>query len=489
MINRSSLCAAAALGLCLVSAVAEELASLPLDECRIADVSGTRTIAARCGHFEVAEDPTDPGGKAIDLFVAVIPALKSRAERDPFTVIAGGPGQASSEFYVSYQSLFARIQRNHDILLVDQRGTGQSNPLDCREPDALSASDWTPESIRANTLECLDQLKGDPRFYTTSIAVQDLDAVREALGYGRLNIYGVSYGTRVGLHYLRRYPGSVRTLVLDGVVPADLALGPGIALVAQDALDMVFERCETSETCSESFPRLRETFSALHARLSEASVEVALPDPFSAEAASLEFGAMELAGAIRLLSYSPDTVSLMPLLVSQAFDGNYVPLTAQAMMVSRGLSEQLSHGMHNAVVCTEDVPFFTAEQLDAKALRRTYIGTLQVDALREICQMWPEGVRDEDFKTPVVSDAPVLLFSGSADPVTPPKYGDRAEASLSNARHIVIEGQGHAQVAVGCTPLIIEEFLEASSVLDLDVSCLDRQQPAPFFTSFSGPPP
>lgn len=489
MTTRASLCAAAALGLCLGNAAPGEPAGLPLDECRIADVSGTRTIAAGCGRLEVPEDPADPDGAAIDLFVAVIPALKTRAERDPFTVVAGGPGQASSEFYVSYQSLFARIQRNHDILLVDQRGTGQSNPLDCEEPDALSASDWTPESIRANTLECLEQLKGDPRFYTTSVAVQDLDTVREALGYQRLNIYGVSYGTRVGLHYLRRYPGSVRTLVLDGVVPADLALGPDIALVAQDALNMAFDRCEASENCRASFPGLGDTFRSLYTRLSEAPVEVALPDPVSAAETSLEFGAMELAGAIRLLSYSPDTVSLLPLLVSQAAEGNYVPLAAQAMMVSRGLSSQLSYGMHNAVVCTEDVPFFDAEELDVLALRETYIGTLQVDSLREVCKVWPEGVRDEDFKTPVVSEKPVLLFSGSADPVTPPKYGDRARASLSNARHVVVEGQGHAQVAVGCAPLIIERFLDTGSVDELDASCLDRQRPAPFFSSFSGPPP
>ena len=486
MKNRSLTGALAALWLCAPYPAA---AGLALSDCRIADAAGTKTVAARCGRLEVPEDRADPQGQAIELFVAVIPALKTRAQRDPFTVIAGGPGQASVEFYVSYESLFARIQRNHDILLVDQRGTGQSNPLDCEEPDALRATEWTPESLRANTLDCLEQLEGDPRFYTTSVAVQDLEAVRQALGYERVNVYGVSYGTRVGLHFLRRFPDSVRTLVLDGVAPADLPLGPDIPLVAQQALNMILGRCEASESCREHFPRPSETFSALFARLRDAPVEVALADPVSAEATSLEFGPMELAGAIRLLSYSPDTASLIPLLISQAFDGNYVPLAAQAMMVSRRLSVQLSYGMHNAVVCTEDAPFFDEAELDLDALRETYMGTIQVESLQEICSIWPEGVRDDDFKTPVISDAPVLLFSGSADPVTPPQYGDRAEASLSRARHIVVRGQGHAQVAVGCAPLIIEEFLDSGSVEELDASCLDKQEPAPFFSSFSGPPP
>ncbi len=435
------------------------------------------------------ENPDDPGGTAIDLFVARVTALNPVRESVAFTAIAGGPGQASTEFYVNYAGAFARINRNRDIVLVDQRGTGRSNALDCTVPEGLEPMSADPEELRRLTRECLDALPGDPRYYTTSVAVKDLDAVREALGYERLDLYGVSYGTRVAQHYLRRYPDRVRTVVLDGVVPADLPLGPGIALDAQAALDMAFARCEADESCASRFSDLRGGFGRLLDAIGDEPVAVAMIDPVSGKPGELSLGGMEVRGAVRLLSYTTETVSLLPLLIHTAdVEGNLAPLAAQAKLSIESVAEALSLGMHNAVVCTEDVPWFDGH-VNTEALEGTYLGTLQIEGLEDTCALWPAGVIDDDFKTPLVSDAPVLVLSGEADPVTPPAFGNRVTPHLTNRRHIVNEGQGHGQLALGCVPRLVAEFVETADPQALDVSCTERLRPAPFFLDFNGPSP
>ncbi len=463
--------------------------SLDLAPCRITGTGELRSVAAECGTLTVPENPDDPDGPTIDLFVARVEALNPVRESVAFTTIAGGPGQASTEFYVNYAAAFARVNRNRDIVLVDQRGTGRSNALDCTVPEGLEPMTADPEELRRLTRECLDALPGDPRYYTTSVAVRDLDAVRDALGYEQLDIYGVSYGTRVAQHYLRRNPAQTRTVVLDGVVPADVPLGPGIALDAQAALDQAFARCEADEACGTRFTGLRGGFERLLDQVGDDRVAVTMIDPVTGEPGELLLGGLEMRGAVRLLSYTTETVSLLPLLIHTAHaEGNLAPLAAQAKLSIESVAEALSLGMHNAVVCTEDVPYFDGH-VDKDALERTYLGTLQIDGLRDTCELWPAGFIDDGFKTPVVSDAPVLVLSGEADPVTPPAFGERVMSHLANARHIVNVGQGHGQAGLGCMPRLLAEFVETADADALDVSCTERLQPAPFFLDFNGPSP
>ena len=349
-----------------------------------------------------------------------MPALSLEPEPDPFVPIAGGPGQASSEFYAAYQGAFEKVRRNRDIVLLDQRGTGQSAVMNCEADDDIIEGRFSREQTLAVTQECLEQLPHDPRFFTTSVAVGDLEALREALGYAQFNLYGISYGSRVAQHFVRRYPESTRTVILDGVVPPQLALGPAIAIEAQNALDAIFDRCAESEVCAERFPDIREDFSMLRAELVDEPVTIVLPDPLTGKPEEMSFGPQELAAALRLLSYHPNSVAVMPMLINEAIRGNYAPLASQFMMIAASVSEAMSIGMHNAVVCTEDAPYFAGEQISRDALDATYIGPLQLDALKTICSVWPRGALDKDFKTPLASDLPVLLLSGEADPVTPP---------------------------------------------------------------------
>ena len=218
------------------------LAAVDFERCVLTAVGERAEAAAECATLEVPLDPGNPDGERIKLFVARISALAGTPEPDPFTLIAGGPGQASTTFYAQTKPAFARIRRTRDIVLVDQRGTGLSTPLRCENIERDEVFLDSATFSRLGT-ECVDGLSHDPAFFTTSAAVRDLELMRETLGYPSLNIYGISYGTRVAQHYLKRYPEHARTVILDGVVPPSLALGPGAAIDAQRALDRLLARC------------------------------------------------------------------------------------------------------------------------------------------------------------------------------------------------------------------------------------------------------
>ncbi len=480
-----------AITLLLLSALsfAEDSSVLELSDCRISVSPGSPGIAARCGMFARPLNPMDEHAGTIDLKVAVIPALSLEPATDPFVPIAGGPGQSTIQFYAGWTAAFERIRQDRDILLLDQRGTGESAPMTCElDEDALDGRYSTEQTLRL-TRECLDLLPHDPRFFTTSIAVQDLEALRVALGYGQLNLYGMSYGTRVAQHFARRYPDSTRTMIIDGVVPPQLPLGPEIATESQRAIDHVFERCARDAACNERFPDLRSDFAALRAALSVAPVTVELMHPVTAKQEFVEFGDQQLAAAIRLLLYSPRTVALLPLVISEAARGNYTPLAAQFHMIVTSLAESLSIGMHNAVMCTEDAPFIDWDNLDHDAIRASYMGPLQLDAIKTMCSVWPTGVLDEDLREPLATDVPVLLLSGGADPITPARYAEMAAVELRVAWLLTGENQGHGLADVGCMPRVVGEFVKTAALADGAADCLADAFVMPFFIDYSGPAP
>ena len=462
--------------------------SIELTDCLLEDASGTVAVTARCGSLSVPEYPAAPDGPRISLRIAVIPALDGAARGDAFTVLAGGPGAAATEFYAAYARAFAYIRRDLDILLVDQRGTGASAPLDCPVPPGLEY-DADPATVKALSKDCLSALGRDVAPFTTSIAVRDLDAVRAALGYQGLHLYGGSYGSRVALHYLRRFPDHSRSLILDGVVPPGLALGPDIATNAQQALDRLFARCAADADCSARFPRLATRFDSLRRRIEREPEPLRLPHPRTAEATELEFGAPALGTAVRLLSYNDHGASLLPLLIDSAADGHLQPLAAQSLMAIEGLGEMLSAGMHNSVVCSEDLPYVVMTPERWQAMDNSYLGRAPFEGLEAVCSIWPTGPVDADFHAPLESATPVLSLSGSEDPATPPAYAEQARKGLSRSRHLVVEGHGHGVAALGCMPRLLAEFVRDGDPEALDASCVERIAPAPLFLDFGGPGP
>ena len=465
------------------------LPALELEDCRISAGPGYPGIKARCGTLLRPLNPADPGSGQLELAVAVVPALDLEPEPDPVVPLAGGPGGSAIQFYAAYSGAFEPLRRDRDILLLDQRGTGDSERMDCPFDDDIVEGQYDDEQTREFTTSCLEQLPHDPRFFTTSVAVADLEALRQALDYPSLNLLGTSYGTRVAQHFARRYPDATRTLVLDGVVPPQLPLGPEIATEAQRAIDDILRRCLDDTSCGERFPEVDLDFASIRAQLKNAPVQVEIPDPLTGESQSFAFGSNELAAAIRLLAYQPRSVAIIPLLIHEAAGGNFVPLAAQFQLTVSSLADALALGMHNTVVCSEDLPFIDRGTIDFAALDASYIGAMQFEALETICAIWPRGPVDTDLTTPLATDIPVLLLSGDADPITPPRYADLAAVELVNARHLIGERQGHGQIAAGCMPNIVANFVAAADATDLDTACMENTFVMPFFLGFSGPAP
>jgi pimeloyl-ACP methyl ester carboxylesterase len=469
---------------------AQAAPTLALSPCELVHPLRLTVVPAECGVLSVAENPADPHSRRIGLHVARVPAISRRKLADPLFVLAGGPGQAASAFYATVAGAFARINRDRDIVLIDQRGTGGSNLLDCPEDEATlyRASD---AAIVASTRTCLAALnsRAAVAYYTTSIAVQDLEQVRRALGYGRIDLYGVSYGTRVAQHYIRRFPEAVRAVILDGVLPPTLAIGPAVALDAERALRAILARCAEDAPCRAHFAEPQADYLAVRAALAKGAVHVRLPDPATAESRQLDFGSDQLAMVLRLASYSSDYSALLPLMLHAAnASADYTQLAAQFLLIQRSY-EDVATGMHNSVVCAEDVPFYATAALDRAALAATFMGASQIDGLRSVCGVWPRGPMDADFHAPLKSTVPALLLSGSDDPVTPPAYAQQAATGFAHARQLVLTGFAHGQLTSPCMGRVLARFLEVPDPAALDVSCTAKARPLPFFVTVNGPAP
>lgn len=465
---------------------------IDLTPCQLQAPGLAARIPADCGTFRVPEDRSNPDSRSIDLRVAVVPAVSRTPQPDPLVFLTGGPGQAATESFVQIRGAFRRVERERDVVLVDQRGTGSSNPLRCPQPED-TAGFWLLEDavieIEPWVAECLDTLDASPEFYTTAIAMEDLDAVREALGYERVNLYGVSYGTRAALSYLRQFPDRVRSVILDGVAPPSKNLGMDVARDAQRALDLLLERCTKDTACHEEFPDLARDLDTLMAELAT-PVSVSLRHPRTGAEETIELQRSMAAFAIRLATYSQETASIVPLLLRSSAEGDWRPLAAQFLMTTGNLDDSIADAMGYSVICSEDFPFFHPSAAEVEVLSEgTYLGTVQTDSLSTLCPLWPTESIPADFKEPVAVDVPVLLLSGEADPVTPPSNGELVAASLPTSLHLIAPGQGHMVIHRGCISRLAAEFIDAGSLDELDGSCVDDIAPQAFFTSFAGPPP
>jgi len=471
------------------AASASAPAALNLHECRLEHPLRLSSVAARCALLPVAEDPGHPAGALIDLSVAVIPALSRRSSAAPLFLLAGGPGQAATDLYVSYAGAFARVNRNHDIVLVDQRGTGRSARLACSYPEDWQESGEAIPALRQATLACLSKFGDRVRYYTSSVAVRDLEQVRRALGYREIDLYAGSYGTRVAELYMRRYPKSTHAVILDGVTYPQQAIGPDTPWDGERALSLILARCRASADCAAAYPDLTQNLNDLRRRFGPEKTALTLSDPSSGGALEIEFNHSVLSAALRFLSYNATEASLLPTLIHQAARGDLAPLAAQAVMMARQIGDQLASGMQNSVICSEDVPFFALRPIDRPGIAQTYQGTEQLDGLAEICKLWPRGPVDADLHDALRSDVPSLLLSGDADPVTPPGDAARLAQGLDRYRHLVLRGEGHGQLATGCVPKLMAEFLDTADPRSIDATCLERHHPTPFFVGLTGPAP
>lgn len=467
---------------------AADAANPPVFEpCELKTPGSIAGVQARCAGFTVPENHAEPGGRTIELRIARVAARASVPAADPVLFLAGGPGQSALESYPQIAPAFRQLLADRDVILVDQRGTGGSNPLRCALPDTSDPTAPTPgrEELQQLARDCLAALDGtDVARYTTRDYLADLEALRQALDVERWNLIGGSYGTRVALSYVQAHPERVRSVVLDGVVPQDVALGQDHGANLDQALAAQFERCRTDEACSAAFGDPAATLAELRQRYREAPTTVVIADPRSYLPVEVALNHDTLAGTVRLYAYSPEAIALLPLVLHQAREGNPEPLLAQARMIFSEIEELIAHGMQLSVSCSEDAPWLQQAPGDASLIGPELTGLLQAQ-----CEVWPVPRAPAAFKQPVDSDLPMLLLSGEFDPVTPPAYAERALATLSNARHLVAPGQGHIVAPRGCMPKLVGRFIADASTAELDAGCLETLAPWPFYLDFNGGSP
>jgi pimeloyl-ACP methyl ester carboxylesterase len=483
-----SLAIGLAIGFNANSANARQLGSLDFKACSLAIPQSASTVSAQCTTLKVPENPAAPKGRQIELALAWIPA-NAGAKPDPVFMIAGGPGQSALESYPQLHPAFRDVIKTRDVILVDQRGTGKSNPLACKDASGKNSisgdeNDFSLDKAVAFAAECAKRLSinADPRFYSTEYAIQDLELVRQKINAPQINLYGVSYGTRVAQQFAKRYPKSTRSIVLDGVAPNSLVLGNEHARNLENALDLHFARCAADKMCKAKFGDVRERLDRFRAQLQKAPLQVSYTHPISGEAKQGILTADHLANIMRFYSYSPLTASLLPMFLAQAANGNAGPLMAQSDMVSDSIGETMMHGMQLSVICSEDADEMKANPKD----ENTLLGNQMVTFMQAQCKVWPHSKRPEDFRKPLSGNIPVLILSGEFDPVTPPRYGNEVLKHLSNARHLIFKGQGHNVMPIGCGPKVFARFIDSADTKKLDTKCLDNLSYVPAFTGFYG---
>lgn len=464
---------------------------LELRPCHVSTPGITRRLAARCGWVPVPEDWSRPGGRKIRLHVAVLPASSEHPEPDPLLFFAGGPGHAAGESFLPVAAGFSRLRRKRDVVLVDQRGTGRSHPLRCEPPKSANPYQEIPPEQQQQWLQrCIKSLSpgSDLRLYTTGAALRDFDHVRKQLGYRRVNLYGVSYGTRVALSYLRRHEEQVRSVVLDGVLPQDAVLGPDVMTEGPArVLRLMLARCRKDPACHKRFPDLASEVQKLEQRLQRDPPEASIIHPRTGRPVQTRLTWENWALTLRLLGYSSETVALLPLLLHTAYQRqDHTLLMSQAVVIGDMLRRSINSGLEASVLCTEDWPFFPTEE---SAISKARYGRRELQSVARLCKLWPHRPVGASFKKAVVSNVPVLLLSGEMDPVTPPVGATRAARTLSQSLHLVVPGQGHGVVMRGCMPELVARFIKTASTRGLDAACLQRIKPLGFFTSFTGPEP
>ncbi|MEA2563510.1 MAG: hypothetical protein QOH06_5014 [Acidobacteriota bacterium] len=435
-----------------------------------------------CATYPVWENRETRQGRKIALNIVILPATGPDKQPDPVFEIAGGPGQGISEV-----GEFAGVDpRKRDVVLVDQRGTGRSNPLYCHlygnpvDFRRAAAGLYPADALKS----CRDELAkaADLSQYTTAAFVDDLDEVRQWLGYGKVNLIGGSYGSRAAQVYWRRHPETVRSVVLTSVAPVDLFLPLRHAYAGQRALDLLLEECASQPECRAAFPDTKADMKAIRERI-EKGVTVTVANTRTGEKQEVRPTWGLVAEGIRYTLYGPEGASL-PLLLRNAAKGDLTPLVQIAIErrldLTVGFEDRLYYsGLNFSVTCAEDLPFIT-DEMTRKETAGTYLGDYRVREQKGACEIWPRGKVPADIHEDVRSDVPVLLISGERDPATPPEMAEKASRYMTNRLHVVIPRGAHGGGGE-CRVNLIRDFLDRGSVQGLKPSCaVSESKPTQF---------
>ena len=469
-----------ALSLMLVSklGLADEV-KLKMTDCHLDGIKEQ----VKCGKLQVPENYQLPDGKHISINFAVLPAIDNSQNKEPLMFLAGGPGQAAVELAAGLKRVFYDIRKTRDLILVDQRGTGESHPLQCLEAVQQDVYELVPEDLSEQDIrDCLSGFSGDLSQYNSENAIRDFDAVREALGHKQINLYGGSYGTRAGLVYLRMFPETIRSVVLDSVGPIEVPIG----LFGQSSarsFALLLEHCQQDKACHKAYPNLAEEFNALVARLEQEPVTTSIAHPRLGTQTQFTISRSKFIGNLRMQLYSVATRAMVPLVIHQAYLGNYLPLAG--LIAQTDGNPGMYIGLTFNIVCNEDFPRVAPQNFIDDA-NNDFGGADSHLGFKLACPLWPEYRPGNSFYQPVTAKVPTLILSGELDPVTPPSNGDYSASTLPNSHHIVVKNASHTVAMSTCAIKLIDEFLETLAPGQLDESCLDKVPAESFMTSLNG---
>ena len=452
---------------------------LTLENCH---VDGIRT-QVKCGTLQVPENYSKVNGDHININFVMLPAIDNSDNKTPLMFLAGGPGQAAAELASGLTNVFYEVRKTRDLILVDQRGTGASHPLQCEDAAEQNVYALTPEDFSIQDInDCISTLTGDLSQYNSENAIRDFDAVRESLGHRQINIYGGSYGTRAGLVYMRMFPESLRSVVLDSVGPIEVPIGLFGQSTAR-SFNLLLTNCQKAPSCKQAFPQLRQEFQTLLTRLEKAPTEVSIAHPRLGTQTKFVISKSKLLGTIRSQLYSVATRSLVPLVIHQAYLGNYMPLAGLIAQTEGG--QGIYIGLHFNITCNEDYPRISVSDFERDA-NNSFGGGDSHFSFQTACPLWPTYRPSEAFYEPVTADIPTLILSGDLDPVTPPSNGEHSAKSLPNNHHIIVKNAGHTVAMSTCASDLINEFLTSLKPEALDESCLDDIPNESFMTNLNG---
>jgi pimeloyl-ACP methyl ester carboxylesterase len=451
-----------------------------LKPCALDQIKGD----ARCGTYEVFEDRAARQGRRIGLRVVVLPAT-ARPAPDPIVFFAGGPGDSAVGNAGYVAATLGGARRSRDIILIDQRGTGGSHQLTCNLYPGTGVARFTRAFMPPEAVEtCRTGLSTQANLglYTTTIAVDDVAEVIEALGYDRVNLAGASYGTRMAQVFLRRHPRRVRTAILLGVSPLADRIPITFPRDAQTALDGLLAECERTPECRSAFPQLRAEAVAVFERAKRGAIDVTVRDRESGETVNVSLPGDMVGEVVRWMLYSPVSARRIPDLIHRAASGDWRPLAEAAIARRRDTMTPGGIGLYLSVTCAEDLPGIDPAEASHEAAG-TFLGDYRFREQRAACGRWAAGGVPDDFHEPVVSDAPVLLLSGALDPVTPADAGADVAARLKNSLHIVVPAGAHGfggMAGEECLRRVQADFIERGSVAGLETSCVANIRPPGF---------
>jgi pimeloyl-ACP methyl ester carboxylesterase len=452
------------------------LKSISLQPCEVPGAKEGVKEKVLCGTYDVFENRALKSGRRIALKIVVFPATGQDKAADPLFYIPGGPGSSATEDAPYIAQDFAKTRERRDLVFVDQRGTGGSNSLHCVffNPADLQSylEHWNPLE---QTRKCREQLEAnaDLRLYVTSIAMDDLDDVRAALGYKKINLFGGSYGTRAAQEYIKRHGKNVRAAILHGVSPTSQWMPRDFPQHTERALNGVLAECAADDACRAAFPNLRAEVKTVLEKLLRGAVEVEIK-PDGEKTTRVKLSRDLAAEAVRYMLYQSGSANRIPLFLHLAAQGNYTPLAESALFYRQQIVATGSTGMYLSVTCAEDLPWIKAGEGERNA-QNTFLGDYRLRQQREACSLWTRGEIPKDYAAPVRSDAPVLITTGEWDPVTPPLYGDRIAKYLPNSLHVVVPSGGHGfggLDGLDCLSKLKDDFINQGSVKGLDTSCV-----------------